>query len=364
MSIGTLESKTESVMGNGYTKDGLNFERVYTKEGLNPLDQIEYEKRTSIIEDRKHPGKNVFYMENVEVPKKWSQLATDIIAEKYFRKKGVQEIGYETSAKQVVDRIAGHIRTFGEQRGYFSSQNGANVFQDELSHILINQIAAFNSPVWFNVGLSHKYGIKTDSAGNWVYDWDNNKIVPATDGYSRPQASACFIQSVEDDLMSMQNLQKSETRLFKYGSGTGTNFSKIRGRGESLSSGGTSSGLISFLNGFNAWAGATKSGGTTRRAAKMVILDQDHPEIRDFIEWKTKGERMVQILMESGYDSDFEGEAYSFAPGQNANNSVRLPDEFMERIHDEEASFETVERTTSKARQRIKNKDLFRRIAE
>jgi len=362
MSIGTLESKTESVMGNGYTKDGLNFERVYTKEGLNPLDQIEYEKRTSIIEDRKHPGKNVFYMENVEVPKKWSQLATDIIAEKYFRKKGVQEIGYETSAKQVVDRIAGHIRTFGEQRGYFSSQNDANVFQDELSHILINQIAAFNSPVWFNVGLSHKYGIKTDSAGNWVYDWDNNKIVPATDGYSRPQASACFIQSVEDDLMSMQNLQKSETRLFKYGSGTGTNFSKIRGRGESLSSGGTSSGLISFLNGFNAWAGATKSGGTTRRAAKMVILDQDHPEIRDFIEWKTKGERIVKILKENGYDVDFEGEAYSFAPGQNSNNSVRLYKTFWEALKNN-GKIQIKNRTDGKVVEEIPASELMDLIA-
>jgi len=264
------------------------------------------------------------------VPKSWSQLATDIVVSKYFRKAGVPGAGNETSVKQVVTRIARSIRRAGEALGgYFASAEDAEAFEMELTYLLVTQRVAFNSPVWFNCGLFHEYGIE-GSGGNWYWNPETDQIELKENAYSHPQCSACFIQAVNDDLMSIFDLVKSEARLFKYGSGTGTNFSRLRGRQEKLSGGGTSSGLMSFLEVLDRGAGATKSGGTTRRAAKMVCLDMDHPEIVDFINWKVKEERKVRALIAAGYPSDFNGEAYRTVSGQNSNNSIRVSDQFME----------------------------------
>jgi len=313
---------------------GLKFERRVTKPNVDPLDDVRMEKRTSVITNP--DGSVVFRMEGAEIPAAWSQLATDIVVSKYFRKAGLfnDKNQGERSVRQVVYRIAHTIREAGERfGGYFASTEAAETFEAELSFFLVNQYGAFNSPVWFNCGLWHEYEVK-GAGGNFafnptakadspeeIYEIDNN--------YERPQCSACFIQGANDDLMSIYELIKSEARLFKYGSGTGSNFSAIRGRQEKLSGGGTSSGLMSFLEVFDRAAGSTKSGGTTRRAAKMVCLDMDHPEIEDFIQWKVREEKKARALIEAGYSSDFNGEAYHTVSGQNSNNSVRVTDDFM-----------------------------------
>jgi ribonucleoside-diphosphate reductase alpha chain len=308
---------------------GLKVDRYFSEEGINPLDTIEYERRTSRITEPS--GEVVFELKNLEVPKSWSQLATDILASKYCRRAGIPKTGNEATARQVVDRIAGTIRFYGEEQHYFASKEDADIFESELCHILINQHGAFNSPVWFNVGHFHKYGIK-GNGGNFYWDSDSNTIKEATDSFSHPQGSACFINSVQDDLISIFDLVKTEAKLFKFGSGTGTNFSGLRSRDEKLSGGGTSSGLLSFLEVLDKGAAATKSGGTTRRAAKMVILDVDHPEILDFIKWKVHEENKAKALIEAGYPSDFNGEAYKTVSGQNSNNSVRVVDDFMRAV--------------------------------
>src|SRR5690606_21999095 len=235
-------------------------------------------------------------------------------------------------------------------------------FEAELSFMMANQYGAFNSPVWFNCGLYHEYGIE-GSGGNWAYDEQLGDVVETTNAYGRPQCSACFIQSVEDDLMSIYDLVKTEARLFKYGSGTGTNFSALRGKQEKLSGGGTSSGLMSFLEVFDRAAGATKSGGTTRRAAKMVCLDMDHPEIVDFIEWKVREESKARALIGAGYDSDFNGEAYHTVSGQNSNNSVRVTDEFMRAV-ERDGDWTARWRTTGQDGNTYKARELWRKIAQ
>ncbi len=340
--------------------EGVSVERRFTKAGINPLDEINYEYRRSVITEP--DGTIVFEMNNVEVPKTWSQLATDIIVSKYFRKAGVPgPVGSETSARQVVHRIANTIRVHGEKKQYFASSEDADTFEAELAHMLITQKGAFNSPVWFNCGLYHQYGIK-GSGGNWYYDEDQGTVVETDNSYEHPQCSACFIQSVDDDLMSLFELLKNEARLFKFGSGTGTNFSRIRGRQEKLSGGGTSSGLMSFLEVLDRGAGATKSGGTTRRAAKMVTLDMDHPEIVDFINWKVKEEKKVKVLIDAGYPSDYNGEAYRTVAGQNSNNSVRISDDFMHAyLH--EGKWSTRLRTTGEVCETFEAKDLMHQIA-
>lgn len=340
---------------------GLSFRRFFTHAGVSPLDEIEYEKRASVIANP--DGSTVFKMEKVEVPKDWSQLATDIIVSKYFRKAGVPGTGHETSARQVVHRIAHALRVAGEElRGYFRTKEDADTFEAELAHMLITQKSAFNSPVWFNCGLYHEYGVK-GSGGNWYWDPVTGEIRETADSYSHPQCSACFIQSVGDDLMSIFGLVKSEARLFKFGSGTGTNFSKIRSKYEKLSGGGTSSGLMSFLEVLDKGAGATKSGGTTRRAAKMVCLDMDHPEIFDFIEWKAREEKKARALIAAGYPADFNGEAYKTVSGQNSNNSIRISDEFMKAVL-EDGEWTTRYRTTGEVHKVYKARDLMRRTAE
>ncbi|OGJ51278.1 ribonucleoside-diphosphate reductase, adenosylcobalamin-dependent [Candidatus Peregrinibacteria bacterium RIFOXYB2_FULL_32_7] len=339
-------------------KNGLKINRLFTKIGINPLDEIEYEKRQSIITEP--DGTIVFKFDEVEAPKDWSQLATDILASKYFKRAGVPGTGHELSAKQVVNRLANTLAVEGEQRGYFATKEDAKAFEAELSYMLITQTGAFNSPVWFNLGLFHQYGIK-GSGGNFYYDEQKMEVVQAKDCFSHPQCSACFIQSVNDDLMAIFDLLKNEARLFKYGSGTGTNFSSLRGRQESLSGGGTSSGLMSFLEVLDRGAGATKSGGTTRRAAKMVCLDIDHPEIVDFINWKYKEEKKAQALIAQGFPADFNGEAYKTISGQNSNNSVRVNDAFMKAVENDE-DWNTTFRTTGETCETFKARNLMHQI--
>lgn len=361
----TIHDREHAVVPHAFkglevSEDGLRFQRRFTQPGVNPFDAIEYEYRRSVITEP--DGTIVFEMDNVEVPKSWSQLATDIIVSKYFRKAGVPgPTGTETSVRQVVYRIANTIRTYGEESRYFASVEDADTFEAELSHMLITQKGAFNSPVWFNCGLHHQYGIQ-GSGGNWYRDEEKGMVVESDNSYAHPQCSACFIQSVDDDLMSIFDLAKNEARLFKFGSGTGTNFSRIRGRQEKLSGGGTSSGLMSFLEVLDRGAGATKSGGTTRRAAKMACLDMDHPEIVDFINWKLKEERKVKILIDAGYSSDFNGEAYHTVAGQNSNNSVRIGDAFMHAyLHGDK--WQTRFRTTGEVCEELEAADLMKQIA-
>ena len=351
---------------------GVSLARRYSVTGTDPLDAVVYERRGSAITNP--DGSVVFKMDGAEIPATWSQLATDIVISKYFRKAGIhgdKRLG-ETSVRQVVHRIAHTIRKAGEEfGGYFATTADADTFESELSFLLVNQYGAFNSPVWFNCGLFHEYGIE-GSGGNWA--WDSSKaettshetdianITETANAYGRPQCSACFIQQASDDLMGIYELVKSEARLFKYGSGTGTNFSVIRGKQEKLSGGGTSSGLMSFLEVFDRAAGATKSGGTTRRAAKMVCLDMDHPEIVDFINWKQREEKKAHALIAAGFSSDFNGEAYHTISGQNSNNSVRVTDDFMKAAL-AGGKWQTIMRMTGEVCETLDAKDLWYQVA-
>jgi ribonucleoside-diphosphate reductase alpha chain len=348
--------------GNAPTNAGLRVPRHFTRPGVDPLDEVKWDRRRTVIANP--DGSVVFQMDAVEVPATWSQLATDIVVSKYFRKAGLPGTpGHETSVRQVVHRLAHTIRVTGEQQGgYFATPEDAEAFEAELVFMLVHQVGAFNSPVWFNCGLHHEYGIR-GSGGSFAVDLEGGQVRGTTDSYSRPQVSACFIQSVDDDLMSIFELVKNEARVFKFGSGTGTNFSRLRGRMEKLSGGGTSSGLMSFLEVLDRGAGATKSGGTTRRAAKMVVLDMDHPEIVDFIHWKIREERKVAALVAAGYPSDFNGEAYATVSGQNSNNSIRVPDRFMEAVAGD-GEWSTTYRTTGEVHETRPARAYWREIAE
>jgi ribonucleoside-diphosphate reductase alpha chain len=344
------------------TGAGIHVARHYTTAGIDPLDQVSWDRRSTVIANP--DGSVVFEMRDVEVPHGWSQLATDVVVSKYFRKAGVPGTpGHETSVRQVVHRIAHTLRTAGErQGGYFASPEAADAFEAELAHMLVHQIGAFNSPVWFNCGLFHEYGIR-GSGGNFYFDETEGNVALTQDSYSHPQVSACFIQSVGDDLMSIFELAKNEARVFKFGSGTGSNFSRLRGRMEKLSGGGTSSGLMSFLEVLDKGAGATKSGGTTRRAAKMVVLDADHPEIIDFVRWKMREEKKVAAMVQAGYSSDFNGEAYGTVSGQNSNNSVRVPDRLMNAVQSD-GPWQTTLRTTGDVHETFPARQLWGVIAE
>jgi len=344
------------------TRAGLRVSRRWTTTGVDPLDQVTWDKRRTVITNP--DGSVVFQMDDVEVPASWSQLATDIVVSKYFRKAGLRAApGHETSVRQVVRRIARTIRSWGESEGgYFAGGDDAEAFEAELSYMLVHQIGAFNSPVWFNLGLFHEYGI-SGSGGNFFWDPATRSIGTTQDSYSRPQVSACFIQSLGDDLMSIFELARNEARVFKYGSGTGTNFSKLRGNMEKLSGGGTSSGLMSFLEVLDKGAGATKSGGTTRRAAKMVVLDLDHPEILEFVRWKVREEKKVAALVRAGYSSDFNGEAYATVSGQNSNNSIRVPDRFFDSLL-ADGDWQTTLRTNGAVHRTYKAREVWREIAD
>jgi len=357
------EPPTSARSGRASKRKGLTLERHFTEPGADASGNTVWERRQSVITNP--DGSVVFKMEGAEVPAGWSQLATDIVVSKYFRKAGIhgdKTVG-ETSVRQVVHRIAHSIRVAGEDfGGYFATKKDADTFEAELTFMMTNQYGAFNSPVWFNCGLFHEYGIE-GSGGNWAWQADGDVVTETANAYSRPQCSACFIQAVNDDLMSIYDLVKSEARLFKYGSGTGSNFSSIRGKQEKLSGGGTSSGLMSFLEVLDRAAGATKSGGTTRRAAKMVCLDMDHPEIKDFISWKVREEKKAKALIAAGYDSDFNGEAYKTVSGQNSNNSVRVSDSFMKAALGG-GKWQTRMRTTGEVVDTHEAADLWTLLAE
>lgn len=342
---------------------GLKFQRVFTQPGIHPFAAIEWKKINSRIIDEK--GQVIFEHNDIEAPATWLQLAIDIAAYKYFRKRGLPTPeGRETSVRQLVSRVASTLRAVGENfGGYFASKGDAQIFEDELTHLLVNQMGAFNSPVWFNCGLYHSYGIE-GSGGTFFWNPHTDKVEASQNAYAHPQCSACFIQRVEDDIRSIFDLVKNEAILFKYGSGTGSNFSRIRGRGELLSGGGASSGLMSFLKVLDAGAGSIKSGGTTRRAAKMVVIDMDHPDIVDFIEWKAKEERKAKLLIQyGGYESDFNGEAYRTVSGQNSNNSVRITDDFI-NAYLEDKEWSTIERTTGNIAKTYQAKELMDLIAK
>ncbi|GIV56891.1 MAG: transcriptional regulator [Candidatus Kapaibacterium sp.] len=389
----------------------MKIHRRFTQAGKSPYDMFEYTTRSSVL--RNPDGSVVFQMDGIEVPVHWSQVATDILAQKYFRRAGVPQydehgnllrdsegnpiLGSERSVKQVVHRLVGCWTDWGKRYGYFDSDDDAQAFYDELAYMLLAQMAAPNSPQWFNTGLAWAYGITGSPQGHYYVEPETGELKASADAYTRPQPHACFIQSIADDLVNeggIFDLVTREARIFKYGSGTGTNFSPLRAKGEKLSGGGVSSGLMSFLKVFDRAAGAIKSGGTTRRAAKMVIVNIDHPDVEEFITWKAKEEEKVAALVTGSrvnatflkaiaaeaaaggadyssnprlrtlvrralhrgvprayiertlalvrqgitdveldvFDTHYEGEAYLTVSGQNSNNSVRVTNEFMEAV--------------------------------
>jgi len=452
--------KYQSVLSDEVGTKGLKIKRVFTSKLDNRLEKIKYEVRTSKITDEK--GKAVFEKNDVEVPTSWSQVATDVLAQKYFRKKGVPkavieeqskfktskeyydfrsyeekqpdlenrgELGGENSIKQVAHRMAGTWTHWGKRYGYFNSDEDANAFYDELKYSLIDQVAVPNSPQWFNTGLHFAYGISGKGQGHYYVNPDTKKLVRSADAYSHPQPHACFIQEIQDDLVNKGGIFDTltrEARIFKFGSGTGTNFSSLREEGAPLSGGGTSSGVMSFLSIFDQAAASIKSGGTTRRAAKMVILNVDHPDVEKFIQWKVKEERKVAslvagshmcyeslkgimesaekngfdpssnpelkklilkaktnfiplnyikrvlMLVENGvkanefdfktFDTDFRSEAYVTVDGQNSNNTVRVTNDFMSSVINDK-DWDLVSRATGKVTKSIKAKRLWDEIA-
>jgi ribonucleoside-diphosphate reductase alpha chain len=338
---------------------GTEMKRLFSVEGVHPFDEIEWEVRTASIQNEK--GETIFEQRNVEVPKDWSMTATNIVASKYFHGKPGTP-ARETSVRQLVSRVADTIAEWGREGGYFRTEEDANIFHDELAHLLVRQKAAFNSPVWFNCGLWHKY--QRSSKGNgWYWDEATGGVKKESEAYRHPQVSACFINSVQDNLDSILTLAKTEGMLFKWGSGTGTNLSTLRSSVETLSGGGVASGPLSFMKGYDAFAGVIKSGGKTRRAAKMVILNADHPDIVDFIECKAKEERKAWTLVDAGYDSAIDGEAYSSIFFQNANNSVRATDEFMESVVADK-DWVTRRITNGEPMNSYRARDLMRKISE
>ena len=342
-----------------YTQKGLTFARRFSKDGVSPYDEVQWERRTASITDTK--GNTIFEQKDVEVPADWSMTATNIVASKYLHgQMGTPE--RETGVRQLVGRVVETVRDWGLAGGYFASVEDARVFHDELVHMLLTQKAAFNSPVWFNVGCDR---LEPESDGqNWHWDPSTGGAKYSATGYRNPQCSACFINAVDDSLDSILTLAKTEGMLFKWGSGTGTNLSSIRGSMEQLSGGGQASGPLSFMRGFDAFAGVIKSGGKTRRAAKMVILNVDHPDIMDFIDCKAKEEAKAFTLIKAGYDgSGPDSEAYSSIFFQNANNSVRVSDEFM-RAYENDGEFTTYTVNGHEPVATHKARDIMKKIAE
>src|SRR3982750_2764319 len=309
---------------------GLDYERFFSKEGVDPFDEVEWDLRSAVIGSEK--GEVVFEQRDVEIPKFWSQQATNIVVSKYFR----GQIGTpqrERSVKQLVGRVVDPITGWARKQKYFASEEDLHAFSQDLTHLLVYQKAAFNSPVWFNVGFE-----------------------------KAPQCSACFINSVQDTMESILGLAKTEGMLFKFGSGTGSNLSNIRSSKELLAGGGTASGPVSFMKGFDAFAGVIKSGGKTRRAAKMVILNAEHPDIAEFINCKVEEEKKAWALIDAGYDGSFTGPAYASVFFQNSNNSVRATDEFMRAVLDD-SEWQTHAVTTGQVMDTYRARDLMRQIA-
>ena len=361
--------------------EGLRITRRFTEAGNDPYDRLEWSTRDSRITNP--DGSVVFEMTDAEIPSQWSQVALDIMVSKYFRKAGVPQYdedgtqlfddegrpltGPEHSAKQVFNRLAGTWRHWGEKGGYFATADDAEAFEDELRYMLANQMAAPNSPQWFNTGLNWAYGLTGPPQGLWYVDDETEELISSPDSYSRPTPHACYILSVSDDLVNpggIMDLWVREARIFKFGSGAGSNFSSIRGENELLSGGGKSSGVMSFLKIGDRAAGAIKSGGTTRRAAKMVILDVDHPDIEKFIDWKKVEEEKAKLLIDhGGFPADFNGEAYATVSGQNSNNSVRISNDFVKAVEQDD-NWDLINRTDGSVRKTIKARDLWSRIAD
>ncbi len=355
----TAAASYQTSTSSGRKAPGLTFHRHFTQPGDSPFDEIVWELRDAVIQDFK--GRTIFEQKNVEVPADWSMTATNIVASKYLHGQ-LNTPERETGVRALITRVAESIRDWGIEGGYFASAADADTFYAELCHLLLNQKVAFNSPVWFNVGCDRLE--PNSDAQNWHWNPHTCAIEFSVTGYKKPQCSACFINSVQDSLDSILNLAKTEGMLFKWGSGTGSNLSNIRGSMETLSGGGTASGPLSFMRGFDAFAGVIKSGGKTRRAAKMVILNVDHPDIIDFIECKVKEETKAYTLIQAGYDgSSPDSEAYSSIFFQNANNSVRVTDEFMAAV-ESDSVFST---RTVKDRKPVKEyraRDIMHAIAE
>jgi ribonucleoside-diphosphate reductase alpha chain len=310
--------------------DALSIKRFFTSPGVHPFDAVDWELRDARIG---HGDRVAFEQKDVEFPTSWSQNATNIVAQKYFR----GQIGHparERSVKQMIGRVAGTIAGWGSERGYFASAEDAEVFEHELTHILLHQMAAFNSPVWFNVGFEES-----------------------------PQCSACFILSVEDTMESILDWNTKEGMIFRGGSGSGINLSNIRGSMEPLAKGGTASGPVSFMRGADSWAGTIKSGGKTRRAAKMVVLDVDHPDIREFIWCKAKEEDKAAALRDAGFDMSIDGDGFKSIQYQNANNSVRVTDEFMQAV-EEDREWQLVARSTGEPVETVSARELMRELSE
>ncbi len=329
----TLETPVRRSSTPAPTSVGLTFEPRFTKSGVSPFDEIDWDHRTAEITD--DSGKALFRQENVEVPKFWSELATKIAVSKYFygdasHGKDPYKGGREQSVRQLIHRVTRTITDWGLEDGYFANETSAEVFYQDLTWLCLHQYGAFNSPVWFNVGLYHQYSVgKGGSEGSWHWDEESGKARRATSQYHYPQASACFIQGVKDTMEDIMRLAQSEAMLFKYGSGTGSDLSTLRSSREKLSGGGKPSGPMSFLRIYDQVANAVKSGGKTRRAAKMNTLKDWHPDIEDFIEAKTIEEKKAWALIEQGYDGSYNGDAYGSVMFQNENLSVRTSDEFM-----------------------------------
>src|SRR6187401_2466370 len=296
-------TRTKKVEPKAPLVPGLEFPRYFTLPGVDPFDEVEWEVRSAVIGNEK--GKVVFEQRDVEIPKSWSQQATNIVVSKYFRGQiGAPE--RERSVRQLIGRVVDTITAWARVQNYFASEDALMSFSHELKHLLVYQKAAFNSPVWFNCGFE-----------------------------KAPQCSACFINSVQDTMDSILTLARTEGMLFKFGSGTGSNLSSIRSSRELLAGGGTASGPVSFMKGYDAFAGVIKSGGKTRRAAKMVILNADHPDIAEFISCKVEEEKKAWALIDAGYDGSFTGTAYTSVFFQNSNNSVRVTDDFMRAVLDD-----------------------------
>ena len=327
--IETKEANTETGIAEGEKK--MHFQHHFSRSGVHPFDEIEWERREALISNEK--GETIFRQEDVEVPAFWSQLATNVVVSKYFHGRPDSE-ERESSVKQLIHRVSRTITDWGKKDRYFASDEDAEIYYNELTALLVGQYAAFNSPVWFNVGVEEK-----------------------------PQCSACFINSVQDNMESILGLAKIEGMLFKYGSGTGTNLSALRSSKESISGGGKASGPVSFMKGFDAFAGVIKSGGKTRRAAKMVILNADHPDIMEFITSKSNEEKKAWALIDAGYDGSLNGEAYGSVFFQNANHSVRVTDEFMQAV-EEDREWVTREVTTGKPADRYRAREVLQQIAE
>src|SRR5258706_530710 len=333
---------------------GVEFPRYFTVEGKSPYDEMPWELRTASIGNDK--GAVIFEQRDVEVPADWSQTATNIVVSKYFYGK-IGSPERETSVRQLVGRVVDTIADWGRDQRYFRTPEDAQNFRDDLAHIMLTQKACFNSPVWFNVGVKEPRGY------GWYYDEAAGHVEKLNQGERRPQCSACFINSVGDTLESILDLAKTEGMLFKWGSGTGTNLSTLREEEGLLSSGGRASGPLSFMKGFDAFAGVIKSGGKTRRAAKMVILNADHPDIEGFIWCKAKEEKKAHTLIDAGYDASLDGDAYGSIFFQNANNSVRVTDEFMQAVVND-GDWWTRSRLANQPVKRFQARDLMRQISE